>query len=468
MAIHSINPATGETIARYEEMPPPAVDAAIDAAHDAFLDWRTRRFEDRAERMRLAAELLKERARDYARLMADEMGKPVRDGIAEAEKCAAGCQYYAEHAARFLANAVVETEDRRSFVAFRPLGVILAVMPWNFPFWQVIRFAAPALMAGNAAVLKHSANVPGCALALEQLFRDAGFPHHLFRSLMIGSKAVDHVIEHRHVKAVTLTGSGPAGRKVAAKAGSVLKKTVLELGGSDAYLVLEDADLDFTAAACAKGRLVNTGQSCIAAKRFVVLESVRARFEERLVHEMQKPVMGNPRDANTALGPMARRDLRDALHEQVQNSIAKGARLLCGGKIPDGPGAFYPPTVLTNVHPGMPAYDEEMFGPVAAVIPAKDRADAVRIANDSEFGLGGGVFTRDLPLGEELATDYIDAGSVFVNATVQSDPRLPFGGIKESGYGRELAVFGIREFVNVKTVVVAAHGGAPGSATKAE
>jgi len=362
----------------------------------------------------------------------------------------------------------VETSPRKSFVAFRPLGVVLAVMPWNFPFWQVIRFAAPALMAGNAGVLKHASNVPGCALALEKLFLDAGFPENLFRTLMIGSRAVGDVIVHPHVRAVSLTGSTPAGRDVASKAGAALKKCVLELGGSDAYLVLSDADIDFTAAACAKGRLVNSGQSCIAAKRFIVLEPLKARFEQQLAAEMGKAKMGDPLDEATTIGPLARRDLRDELHAQVTKSIAKGARVLCGGKVPDGPGAFYPPTVLSDVNPGQPAYDEEMFGPVAAVIAAKDVDDAVRIANDSEFGLGGGVFTRDLALGERLAADRIDAGSVFVNATVASDPKLPFGGVKDSGYGRELSSYGIREFVNIKTVVVAQHGAAPTSTRDSE
>jgi succinate-semialdehyde dehydrogenase / glutarate-semialdehyde dehydrogenase len=460
MPIESINPATGQRLERYDEMTGPQVSAAIDAAHAAFLEWRKTGFAARAGHMRKAAALLRERAHEYGRLMTLEMGKPIRDGIAEAQKCAAGCDYYAEHAERYLADEVVETGPRKSFVAFRPLGVVLAVMPWNFPFWQVIRFAAPALMAGNAGVLKHASNVPGCALALEKLFADAGFPENLFRTLMISSRMVGDVIVHPHVRAVSLTGSTPAGRDVASKAGAVLKKAVLELGGSDAYLVLSDANIEFTAAACAKGRLVNSGQSCIAAKRFIVLEELKGRFEQQLVVEMAKAKLGDPLDENTTVGPMARRDLRDELHEQVEKSIAKGARLLCGGKMPDGPGAFYPPTVLSDVHPGMPAYDEEMFGPVAAVISAKDVDDAVRIANDSEFGLGGGVFTRDLAIGERLATDGIEAGSVFVNATVSSDPKLPFGGVKDSGYGRELSSYGIREFVNIKTVVVAPHGGA--------
>jgi succinate-semialdehyde dehydrogenase / glutarate-semialdehyde dehydrogenase len=468
MTIERINPATGKILERYDEMTRPQVGAAIDSAHEAYLKWRSTDFDERAAHMRKAAALLRERAQDYGRLMALEMGKPIRDGIAEPQKCAAGCDYYAHNAARFLADEVVETTPRKSVVAFRPLGVVLAVMPWNFPFWQVIRFAAPALMAGNAAVLKHASNVPGCALALEKLFLDAGFPEHLFRTLLIGSKMVGDVIAHPHVRAVSLTGSTPAGRDVAAKAGAALKKTVLELGGSDAYLVLSDADIEFTAAACAKGRLVNSGQSCIAAKRFIVVEQLKSRFERQLVAEMGNAKVGDPLNEGTTVGPLARRDLRDDLHEQVQKSIAKGARCLCGGKVPDGPGAFYPPTVLTDVHPGMPAYDEEMFGPVAAVISAKDVDEAVRIANDSEFGLGGGVFTRDLALGERIAADRIEAGSVFVNATVASDPKLPFGGVKDSGYGRELSSFGIREFVNIKTVVVAPHGAAPTSVHRSE
>ncbi len=463
MPIESLNPASGELIKRYAEMTPQQVNEAIEAAHAAFLKWRGTSFAERAEHMRKAAALLRERSRDYGRLMAQEMGKPICDGVAEAQKCAVGCDYYAEHAERYLADEIVDSAPRKSLVAFRPLGVVLAVMPWNFPFWQVIRFAAPALMAGNAGLLKHASNVPGSALALEQLFRDAGFPPDIFRTLMIGSKAVGGVIAHPHVRAVSLTGSTPAGRDVAAKAGAALKKTVLELGGSDAYLVLSDADVAFAAAACAKGRLVNSGQSCIAAKRFIVLEPLKDRFEEQLVAEMGKAKVGDPLDEDTRVGPMARRDLRDELHEQVAKSIAKGARALCGGLVPKGPGAFYPPTVLTNVRPGMPAYDEELFGPVASVIGAKDVDDAVRIANDSEFGLGGGVFTRDLALGERLAKEGIEAGSVFVNATVSSDPKLPFGGVKDSGYGRELSSYGIREFVNIKTVVVAQHGAAPTS-----
>ncbi|MEO8567079.1 MAG: aldehyde dehydrogenase family protein, partial [Betaproteobacteria bacterium] len=338
---------------------------------------------------------------------------------------------------------------------FNPLGVVLAVMPWNFPFWQVFRFAAPGLMAGNAGVLKHASNVPGCALAIEDIFRRAGFPANLFRTLMIGNKRVDAVIEHPLVRAVTVTGSGAAGRAVAAKAGAMLKKTVLELGGSDPYLILEDADLELAARICAKGRLVNSGQSCIAAKRFIVVEAVRAKFEPLFVEKMKAARMGDPFDDQTEIGPQARTDLRDALHAQVEASLAKGARCLLGGKIPEGRGAYYPATVLTDVRPGMPAYEEELFGPVAAVIPVKSETEAIAVANDSVFGLGGAVITRDLARGERIAADLIESGCVFVNESVRSDARLPFGGVKESGYGRELSSYGIREFVNVKTVYVA-------------
>ncbi|HEY1613509.1 MAG TPA: NAD-dependent succinate-semialdehyde dehydrogenase [Rhizomicrobium sp.] len=456
--MESVNPFTGEVIERYEEMREAQVDAAIEQAHRAHLSWRGKGFSDRGAPLRRAAQLLREREREYGRLMTVEMGKPIRDAMGEARKCATGCEFYAERAEAYLAPQTVALEGRKGQVVFNPLGVILAVMPWNFPFWQVIRCAAPALMAGNAVVLKHAANVSGCALALETLFRDAGYPEDLFRTLLIPSRAVARVIEHPLIRAVSLTGSGPAGRAVAAKAGECLKKTVLELGGSDAYLVLNDADVAFAAALSAKGRLVNGGQSCIAAKRFIVAEGLCDAFEAHLVEEMQKAKMGDPLDETTTLGPLARHDLRDELHAQVQQSISRGARLLCGGTIPEGPGALYPPTVLGDLAKGMAAHDDELFGPVASVIRARDEADALRIANDSPFGLGGGIFTRDLAHGEELAATAMDAGLVFVNATVESNPLLPFGGIKESGYGRELSSFGIQEFTNIKTVVVAPHG----------
>ena len=410
MALQAINPANGEAVATYEEMNAQQVRDAVDRAHAAFLGWRRRSFEERATLMRKAAQILRSNAAHYARLMAQEMGKPVRDGVAEAQKCALGCDFYAENAARFLAREPVATDARTSFVTFNPLGVVLAIMPWNFPFWQVFRFAAPGLMAGNAAVLKHASNVPGCALAIEDIFRQAGFPEHLFATLMIGSRQVEAVIEHPLVRAATLTGSGPAGRAVASKAGAMLKKTVLELGGSDPYLVLEDADLELAATVSAKGRLVNSGQSCVAAKRFIVVDKVRRDFEKLFIERMRAARVGDPLDEATEIGPLARRDLRDDLHRQVEASVAKGARALLGGAIPDGPGAFYPPTALTDVRKGMPAYDEELFGPVAAIIPVADEEGAIAAANDSVFGLGGAVMTRDRARGERIAAERIESG----------------------------------------------------------
>lgn len=455
MPMTAINPATGETIETLDEMTPQEVTGAIAEAHEAFLTWRRTAFGERASRMRAASRVLRERVDHYSVLMANEMGKPVAQGRAEVEKCAWVCDYYADHAEGFLRAESVETDAARSFVAFQPLGVVLAVMPWNFPMWQVFRFAAPALMAGNVGVLKHASNVPGCALAIEEVFKQAGFPDNVFRTLLVGSKQVDAIIENPHVKAVTLTGSTPAGRAVARKSGEMLKKTVLELGGSDPYVVLDDADLDAAVSICVTSRLINSGQSCINAKRFVVVEPLRKRFEELFAEQMRSMKVGDPLDEETEVGPQARSDLRDELHEQVAQSIAKGAQCLMGGEVPDGPGAYYPPTVLTNVRKGTPAYDEELFGPVAAIIPVKDEDEAIAVANDSVFGLGAAVFTTDEAKGERIATEELEAGACFVNAFVKSDPRLPFGGIKESGYGRELSSYGIREFVNIKTVFVA-------------
>ncbi len=455
MTFQAINPTTGDVVASYDEMNPDMMKEIIGEVHDAFLAWRRTAFPKRAALMREARDILRSNARRYAILMAEEMGKPVHDGIVEVQKCALRCDFYAEHAADFLADETVVTDARNSFVTFQPLGVVLAIMPWNFPFWQVFRFAAPTLMAGNAAVLKHASNVPGCALAIEAVFDHAGFPKNLLRTLMIGSPQVPTVIEHPLVRAISLTGSGPAGRAVASKAGAMLKKTVLELGGSDPYLILEDADLELAATIGTKGRLVNSGQSCVAAKRFIVVDKVRRAFEELFVKRMSAVRMGNPLNDNTEIGPLARHDLRDTLHRQVQASIAQGAACLLGGTIPPGPGAFYPPTVLTDVHRGMPAYHEELFGPAASVIPVKDEDHAVAVVNDFVFGLGGGVITRDLMRGQRIAAELIESGSVFVNDHVRSDPRLPFGGIKESGYGRELSAYGIKEFANIKTVYVA-------------
>jgi succinate-semialdehyde dehydrogenase/glutarate-semialdehyde dehydrogenase len=455
MALSSINPATDEPIRVYEEASSEEVATALSAAGAAAARWRRVPFSGRAEPLRRAGTLLRERREDLARLMTLEMGKPLAQGRAEAEKCAWVCEHYAEHAEAFLAPEAVSTDARKSYIAFEPLGVVLAVMPWNFPFWQVFRFAAPAIMAGNVGLLKHSSNVSGCALAIEGILGDAGLPQGVFQTLLVGSSRVGTLIEAPEVAAVTLTGSTPAGRAVAARAGACLKKVVLELGGSDPYVILEDADLDLAAEVCATARLFNGGQSCIAAKRFVVVDEVREAFVDRLVERMKARKMGDPLDEASDIGPQARLDLRNELHRQVLDSVERGARLRLGGTLPDGPGAFYPPSLLVDVAPGMPAYDEELFGPVAAVIAARDDTDAIRIANDTRFGLGAAVFTRDLARGEEIARDELQAGSCFVNAFVRSDPRLPFGGIRDSGYGRELGVFGIREFVNVKTVYVA-------------
>ncbi len=450
----AIDPATGQTIATHSELTTPELRRKIAETHKAFLHWRDLPFAARAEPMRAAAGILRDRAQPLADLMAREMGKPVTQGRSEVEKCAWVCEYYAEHAESFLAPETVSTDAARSYVTFRPLGVIFAIMPWNFPLWQVFRAAAPALMGGNGMVLKHAENVPGCAEAIEDIFRDAGFPVSLFQNLAIGRDRAKLVIRHRQIAAVTLTGSTTAGKAVAKEAGARLKKCVLELGGSDPYLILADADLDRAVEACATSRLINAGQSCIAAKRFLVVERVRAEFERRLVERMSRVRMGNPLEESTELGPLARADLRETLHEQVDRSIEKGARLLLGGTVPEGPGFFYPPTVLTDVKKGMPAYSEELFGPVATIIPVRTTAAAIRAANDSPFGLGAAVFTSHTERGEEIAATKLEAGSCFVNDFVRSDPRLPFGGIKESGFGRELGRHGMLEFQNVKTVVV--------------
>jgi len=450
----AINPATGKTVGSYPDHTLEQAAAIADACDAAFSSWKRVSFAERARPMRTAARLLRERKASYGRLMSDEMGKLLRDGVAEAEKCAWVCEYYADNAEAFLRREEVPTDASHSFVAYEPLGVVLAVMPWNYPFWQVFRFLAPALMAGNTGLLKHASNVPGSALAIERVVADAGFPPDVFRTILVPGRAMDAVIGHPKVRAVTLTGSTPAGRNVARRAGELLKKTVLELGGADAYVILEDADLDLAVPACVNARLINAGQSCIAAKRFVVPRKIRAEFERRYVAEMGQRRMGDPLDPSSDVGPQARVDLRDELHGQVSDSIAKGAKCLLGGEVPSQTGAWYPPTILTDVKPGMPAYDDELFGPVASIIPVADEAEALRVANDSPFGLGAAVFTRDVARGEEIAARELDAGCCFVNAAVKSDPRLPFGGIKDSGYGRELGLWGIREFVNVKTVWV--------------
>jgi succinate-semialdehyde dehydrogenase/glutarate-semialdehyde dehydrogenase len=451
----TVDPATGQSGRRYEGHTPAEALEIARAARRAFEGWRTTPFAERARLMRAAAAVLRERQDAYAELMCVEMGKTLADGRAEVEKCAGACDHFAEHAEAFLADEEVPFGEARAKVVYRPLGTVLAVMPWNFPFWQVFRFAAPTLMAGNTGVLKHASNVPGCAMAIQEVFKAAGFPADVFRTLLIPASGVEALIADDAIAAVSLTGSVEAGRKVAAQAGSALKKCVLELGGSDAYLVLDDADIDAAARTAAQARMVNAGQSCIAGKRFIVLAKVREAFERALVREMEAYAMGDPRSEGTKLGPLVRIADRDGVHDQVTRSLAAGARLLTGGEIPDRPGAWYPATVLANVRPGMAAYDEEVFGPVAAIIGAADEAEAVRMANDSPFGLGSGVLTGDLARGERLASDALEAGMSFVNQNVRSDARLPFGGVKHSGYGRELSRFGIREFVNIKSVVVA-------------
>jgi succinate-semialdehyde dehydrogenase/glutarate-semialdehyde dehydrogenase len=453
--MESINPHNGRSLKTYERDSAERIESVVQDAHKTFLNWRNQSFSQRATLMKAAAVALREKKNVLAELMADEMGKVLRDGIAEVEKCALCCEYYAENAENFLQNHKVETDAVDSYVAFDPLGIVLAVMPWNFPFWQVFRFACPSLMAGNVGILKHASNVTGCALAIEEIFKVAGFPKGAFTTVLVPGGEVEKLIRHPLVKAVTLTGSTPAGQSVASVAGSELKKCVLELGGSDAYLVLEDANLDLAVDICAKSRLINVGQSCIAAKRFIVVASLRQEFERRFVEKFRAIHIGDPRDEKSSMGPMARRDLRDEVHEQVKKSCQQGAKLLLGGIIPDGPGAYYPATVLSGVKPGMTAFDEEIFGPVAAIIEAKDEADAIRLANLSVFGLGAAIFTQDKKRADRLARE-IEAGSVFINTMVKSDSRLPFGGVKRSGYGRELSWFGIQEFVNIKTVFHAA------------
>ncbi len=449
----TVDPSTGLPGRTYEGH---TLDEALTIAHDArdaFERWRRVPFSERARLMKAAAGALLGRRDEFAELMTAEMGKTVKEGRAEIEKCAFACNHFAERAESYLANEPVDLGGPKAFVAYNPLGVVFAVMPWNFPFWQVFRFAAPALMAGNAAVLKHASNVPGCALAIESVFREAGFPANLFRAALAPSRDVRALIEHPAVAAVTLTGSVEAGRQVAAAAGAALKKTVLELGGADAYLVLEDADIEQAAQICAAARMVNAGQSCVAGKRFIVSAPVRDVFERAFVGAMQSYAMGDPRDEATKLGPLQSVKARDEIHAQVEDSVAKGARLLSGGQIPNRPGAWYPPTVLTNVRPGMPAHDEEIFGPVAAIIEAGSEAEAIGIANASRFGLGSCVLTGDPARGERIAAQEIEAGMSFVNASVTSDPRMPFGGVKQSGYGRECGQLGIREFVNIKSVL---------------
>lgn len=455
MAITTTNPATGEILEEFEELTPAEVDERLQRAAEAFRDYRTTTFEQRAGWLRRAAEILDDEADRLGALATLEMGKTLASAQAEVAKCAKGCRWYAEHAERLLADEPHEVPGAQVFTRYEPLGPVLAVMPWNFPYWQVFRFAAPALMAGNVGLLKHASNVPQCAVAIEEVLRRAGFPDGAFQTLLVGSAAVEKIVEDDRVRAVTLTGSEPAGRAVAATAGRCIKPSVLELGGSDAFVVMPSADLAEAVQNAVGSRLLNNGQSCINAKRFIVHRDVADEFERRMVEAMEAVVVGPPTDPATELGPLATADGVETLDRQVQDSVAAGARLLTGGKPSAGPGSFYPPTVLTDIPDGSPAHTEELFGPVALLWRADDADHAIRLANDSAFGLGGSVWTRD-PAEQQRFVAEVETGMIYVNKTTESTPEVPFGGAKNSGYGRELAGFGIRTFVNPKTVWIAA------------
>ena len=451
MALASINPANGKEYENFAQWDVGRIDAALREIERATPLWQGTSLEERAACLRRAAAELRADAEGYAHLITEEMGKPIREARAEIEKCAWACDFFAEHARAYLADEVVASDATRSLVAYLPLGTVLAVMPWNFPFWQVFRFAAPALMAGNTAALKHASNVPRCALAIESVFAKAGFPAGVFRTLLISPAQTEELIADPRIAAVTLTGSEAAGRRIAAIAGAQLKKSVLELGGSDAFVVLPDADLELAASLGVAARFQNTGQSCIAAKRFVLVDAIAEPFIALFKRKIEQLAVGDPMSEATQIGPLARADLRDQLHAQVRDSIARGAVPILGCEPLSRPGSYYAPSILDRVAPGMRAYEEELFGPVAIVIRARDEADALRIANDNRYGLGGTVWTRDAQKGEALARQ-MQSGSTFINGMVKSDPRLPFGGIKASGYGRELAAHGIREFTNIKTI----------------
>lgn len=446
------NPVNGSLLKEYKNHSYTEVDEIIRHANEAQNEWKKTTFEHRAGFVNNIGRLLIEQKNELATLMAHEMGKPYQQGVSELEKCAWLCEFYANEAASFLKDESVATDATKSYVSFQPLGVVLSIMPWNFPFWQVMRFSAPALMAGNGVVLKHSENTTGCSIKIEEIVHQAGIPKELFRSVLVENDEMKPIIQHEGIAAVTLTGSTRAGKIVASQAGEALKKTVLELGGSDPYLVLKDADLEKAADVCAKSRLINSGQSCVAAKRFIVVEDVYDEFLEIFKEKLSQRVVGNPMDAHVDIGPLARIDLRDTLHDQVSRSVEMGARAMIGGEISEKEGAFYPVSLLTEVKPGMPAFDEELFGPVAAVIKAENEQEAIKLANHTVFGLGATVFSEDNKRAEQIASNELQAGCCFVNTLVKSDPRIPFGGIKQSGYGRELGAFGIREFVNIKTV----------------
>ncbi len=454
--IITVNPATAEPIAEYHAMTSGEIREAITRSYWDYISWREIAISERSALMKRLAKLLRQEKDRHGALISREMGKPLSQAVAEVEKSAWVCDYYADNAASFLKpEESILDGGVRGVVKFEPIGLVLGIMPWNFPFWQVFRFAVPAIMAGNGIILKHSPNVTGSAIAIEQLFRDAGFPAHLYSAVHIDLEGVDRltgfIIEHPAIQGVSLTGSTAAGRAVAAKSGKALKTSVLELGGSDPYIVLDDADIPKAVDICAAARLLNGGQSCIAAKRFIVQSRVFEQFEHRLLQRMQSAVMGDPFDPAVEVGPLARHDLREQLHSQVTRSVADGARLLCGGTIPEGKGFFYPPTVLSGVHKWMEVYSEETFGPVATLIEAKDDNEAILIANDTPYGLGSAVFSGNTDRALAIA-DQLDAGCCFINSMVKSDPRMPFGGVKQSGYGRELSSYGMHEFVNIKSL----------------
>ncbi|XOV93674.1 MAG: NAD-dependent succinate-semialdehyde dehydrogenase [Bacteroidota bacterium] len=452
-SFNTINPATEGKLETYTFYKDSEIEEIINKAYDSWEDWKAVSFSTRSTLLQHLSALLKEQKDELAKEITLEMGKPFAQSVAEIEKCAWVCEYYATNAENFLKPEVIESDASKSYVQFDPIGPVLAIMPWNFPYWQVFRFAAPAVMAGNGCILKHSPNTTGCALTMQKLFEEAGFPRYLFNTLIADIPQIEPIIANDKVAAVTLTGSTRAGKSVAALAGKYLKKTVLELGGSDPYLILADADLDLAAETCVTGRLINSGQSCIAAKRFIVLESIADAFIQRVKGIMESKVMGDPFNENTNIGPMARNDLKESLAKQVAESITKGAQVILGGEGSKDRGYYYHPTILTNVKKGMPAYDEELFGPVASIITVKSEEDAIKVANDTNYGLGSAIFSKDITKAEQIAGK-IEAGSTFINAFVKSDPRLPFGGVKGSGYGRELSYIGIKEFVNAKTIYI--------------
>ncbi len=450
----SVNPLTNETIKTFDEHNDDHVEKTLQNSVRAFESWKKLSYKDRATLFNKLAVILKSKADSLSKIITVEMGKLLTESKAEVLKCAQVCEYYANHSEEFLEDQIIDTDASKSFVTFQPLGTILAIMPWNFPFWQVFRFAAPTLMAGNVAILKHASNVPQCALAIEGLFQEAGFPKHVFQTVLIPGERASKLIADSRISAVTLTGSTEAGKAVAAEAAAHLKKCVLELGGSDPYIILEDANMETAIKACVKSRLLNAGQSCISAKRFIVTAKHYEKFKSEMISHFEAQKMGDPQSSETSLAPLARMDLRDQLHKQVMNAVKEGATIACGGKMPEMEGAFYGPTLLENVTPDHQAFYEEFFGPVGILFKVKNEKEAIALANATNFGLGSAVFTHDIERGIQIAKNELASGSAFINAFVKSDPRLPFGGIKESGYGRELSHFGIYEFVNIKTVYV--------------